>query len=316
MRFTSLWFCFFVGSAYAQEQDVTRYTFTSDVELVGVAVAVSDKEGNFITDLGAKEFHLYEDGKLQKIQIFAAGLKESWVDLPPNVKDELSGHQVVGLIVDSSGSMEDDMPLVQEAAIKFLTNIPKSENLFIMDFDENIRLSRYSSDDQRLIADRIYQTEPDGWTALYDAVGTYLERVYYLDGRQTLVIFTDGVDSRSTLRASEVFEMVKLSNVKIHAIQFGGGRSIGNLSLNEGRFLRRLANETGGSYSIGTSLEKIDQIYDTILEELFSQYSLGYVSTNGKRDGKYRKIRVEVSQDNVKVRHRRGYYAPEPLPKN
>ena len=69
---------------------------------------------------------------------------------------------------------------------------------------------------------------------------------------------------------------------------------------------------SGGSYSVGTSLKKLDELYDRILEELFSQYSLAYVSSNEKLDGKYRKIKVEVDVDDVKLRHRRGYYGPEP----
>ena len=295
--------------AHAQEPKIP--TFTADVDMVSVAVAVVDDDGNFVTNLTADQFTLYEDGKNQEIHLFAAGLEESWVGLPPDVKDDLSGRQVIGLIIDTSGSMEDDMPLVREAAIKFLTNIPMTESLFIIDFDENIRLSYYSSDDQRVIADRIYDMESEGWTALYDAVATFLERVYDLDGRKTLVVFSDGVDSRSTLGVGEVFEMVKLSNVTMHSIHFtAGSRNAGRL-FEQGRFLRRLARETGGSYAVGRSLEQIDEFYDKILEELFSQYSLGYVSSNLKRDGKYRKIKVEVSVDDVKVRHRRGYYGPE-----
>ena len=76
--------------------------------------------------------------------------------------------------------------------------------------------------------------------------------------------------------------------------------------------MRQLAAETGGSYSAGTSLEGIGKLYDQILEELFSQYSIGYVSSNTKRDGKYRKIRVEVDVKNAKIRARKGYFGPAP----
>jgi Ca-activated chloride channel family protein len=309
--------CIVVSPIFAQERQAGQevepapFVFVSDVDMVSVAVAVADDDGNLITDLTAEQFRLFEDGKPQEIRLFAAGLEESWVGLPPDVKDDLSGRQVIGLIMDTSGSMEDDMPLVRDAALKFLSNIPKTETLFIMDFDENIRLSSYSSDDQRQIAERIYGMESEGWTALYDAVATFLERVYDLDGRKTLVLFSDGVDSRSTLAVGEVLEMVKLSNVTMHAIHFSGGSQNSSRLFNEGRFLKQLARETGGSYALGRSLEQIDELYDEILEELYSQYSLGYVSTNTKRDGKYRKIRVEVTVDDVKVRHRRGYYGPE-----
>ena len=301
--------------ALAQEEDQRIPTFISDVEMVSVAIAVQDGDGNFVRDITQDQFKVYEDGVEQKIELFASGLDESWVGLPPDVKDELSGRQVIGLILDASGSMEDDMPLLQSAAIKFLMNIPKTESLFIMDFDENIRLSRYSSDDQRVIADRIYEVKSEGWTALYDAVATFLERVYDLDGRKTLVIFSDGVDSRSTLGIGEIYEMVKLSNVTMHSIHFAGN-SRASIRFQESRFLRQLARETGGSYAQGQSLKGIDELFDKILDELFSQYNIAYLSSNKETNGKYRKIKVNVDVDDVKIRHRRGYFGPEPPPTN
>ncbi len=301
-------------TAREQAEQVAPYRFEQSVNMVSVAVAVTDKEGNFVKALTAEEFEIYEDGKRQEIRLFAAGLEESWAGLPPDMKEELSGRQVIGLILDSSGSMEEDMRLVREAAIKFLTNIPKTEQLFVMNFDENIRLSQYSSDDQRRISDRIYEIEAEGWTALYDAVATFLERLYDYDGRKTLVVFSDGVDSRSTLSSLEVLDMVKASDVTIHTIHFGVHNKSFTRQFHQGRFLRDLAKLTGGSYALGTSLEKLDELYDRIIEELFSQYTLGYVSTNQKQDGKFRKIQIEVSVDDTKVRARRGYYGPFPPP--
>ncbi len=298
-------------SGQSEEQRVP-YVFESRVDMVSVPVAVTDDEGNFITDLELEDFTVLEDGVRQEIRLFAAGLKESWVDLPPELKDEVSGRQVVGLMLDASGSMEQDMRLVRDAALKFLTNLPKTENLFVMDFDENIRLSQYSTDDQRLLTDRIDDVEAEGWTALYDAVGTFLERLYALDGKKTLVVFSDGVDSRSTLSVGDVLDMVKLSDVTIHSIHFGASQSRNSRTFEEGRFLRQLSSETGGSYAFGDNLQQLDELYDKLLEELFSQYTLGYVSTNAKEDGKYRKIKVEVKGEDVKVRARKGYVVPAP----
>jgi Ca-activated chloride channel homolog len=301
-----------VALAQEREDQQVPYVFESRVDMVSVAVAVTDEEGNFVTGLKAEDFSVREDGVRQEIRLFAAGLEESWVGLPPEMKDELSGRQVVGLMLDASGSMEDDMRLVREAALKFLTNLPKTENLFVMDFDENIRLSQYSTDDQRLLSDRIYDVRAEGWTALYDAVATFLERLYALDGKKTLVVFSDGVDSRSTLSMGEVMDMVKLSDSTIHTIHFGVSQARNTWTFEEGRFLRALSSETGGSYAFGDNLQQLDELYDKLLEELFSQYTLGYVSTNTREDGKYRKIKVEVDREDVKVRARKGYYGPSP----
>ena len=288
------------------------YRFESGIELVSVPVAVVSNDDAFITDLEASDFRILEDGVEQEILVFGAGLEESWVDLPPEEKEELSRRQVIGLLLDASGSMEQDMPLLQEAAIKFLNNIPRTEHLFVISFDESIWLSEYSSDDQRTIANRIYDIEADGWTALYDAVATFLDRVYDYDGRKTLAVFSDGEDSRSTLVFSEALDLVRLSDATIHSIHFGN-RARHAQVFQSSRFLRAISEATGGSYELAGDLDQLDELYDRILDELYSQYSLGYVSTNTRRDGRYREIEVEVLRPDLRkavVRARQGYYAP------
>ncbi len=294
----------------AAAQEIPR--FEAGVDLVSVPVAVTDRDGDFVTGLTAADFRVFEDGVEQEILIFGAGLDESWVELPPEAKEDTPGRNVIGLLLDSSGSMEKDMSLLHEAAIKFLTNIPPAEHLFVISFDENIRLSEYSSDDQRTIANRIYDIEADGWTALYDSVATFLDRVWDYEGRKTLAVFSDGADSRSALSFGEAMDLVKLGDTTIHTIQFGDRARARDLFHNS-RFLRAIAEETGGSHAVASSLDQIDELYDRILDELHSQYAIGYVSSNLKREGRYRDIEVRVVADGLddpKVRARRGYYGP------
>ena len=301
------WKAFFLISSALLLTAQKQLRFEARVDMVSVPVAVTDKEGNFVPDLDPSLFTIYEDGVEQEVSLFAKGLEGSWVGMSPDMKEATSGKQVMALIMDASGSMDEDMDLVQSAALKFLDNIPATEHLLFLDFDESIRLSEYSSDDQRQIAERVYDTEADGWTALYDAVGTLLDRVYFYDGKKTLVVFSDGVDSRSTLGIGDCLDMVKDSSVTIHTIHFGGPQRNPARLFTQGKFLRQISKLTGGSYAVATSLQQIDEFYDRILEELFSQYTLGYISTNAKRDGSYRKIKVEVAQKGIKVRARQGY---------
>ena len=242
----------FVSAAAAQAPQIPR--FESGVDLVSVPVAVTLKDGEFVTGLEVEDFRILEDGVEQEIVVFGAGLEESWVELPPEEKEELSMRQVIGLLLDSSGSMEEDLQLLQEAAIKFLTNIPRTEHLFVISFDESIWLSEYSSDDQRIISNRIYEIEAEGWTALYDAVATFLDRVYDYEGRKTLAVFSDGEDSRSTLMFSEALDLVKLGDTTIHSIHFGD-RSRHDRVFHNARFLRAIADATGGSYALASSLD-------------------------------------------------------------
>ena len=294
------------------------FEFESGVDLVSVPVAVIAEDDSFVTGLLAGDFRVFEDGVEQEILVFGAGLEQSWVDLPPDQKEELSRRQVIGLLLDSSGSMEEDMDLLHEAAIKFLTNIPRTEHLLVISFDENIRLSEYSSDDQRTIANRIYDIEADGWTALYDAVATFLDRIWDYDGQKTLAVLSDGADSRSTLGFNDALDLVKLSDATIHSIQFGD-RSRHNEVFHNARFLRAISETTGGSYALASSLDQLDELYDRILDELYSNYSIGYVSSNTRREGRFREIEVRLAREDlgeVEIRARRGYYGlldpPEP----
>jgi len=79
-------------------------------------------------------------------------------------------------------------------------------------------------------------------------------------------------------------------------------------------FLGELARASGGEVFRPAAAGDLAEIYAQILDELSSQYVLGYVSDNPKRDGKYRELKVEVSREDLKVRHRPGYDAPEPPP--
>jgi Ca-activated chloride channel family protein len=148
-------------------------------------------------------------------------------------------------------------------------------------------------------------------TALNDAIGVYVSRVAETPGRKVLVLFSDGDDTTSTLGGSEVRRLVRSSNVTIYPVAFEGAfRSGSTEGLRARSFLHALAEATGGQVFSPHASRELAAIYQTILDELGSQYVLGYVSDNPKRDGKYRRLSVEVKRPDVRVRHRPGYNAP------
>jgi VWFA-related protein len=209
--------------------------------------------------------------------------------------------------------MRKELKLSKEAAVRFLDTIPRARELFTIFFDEEIRLSRYDSENQQGLFERIHELKGGGNTALYDAIATYISRVQGAQGRKTLVLFSDGEDSRSTLGLSELLEVVRSSEVTIYPIAFSGGFSPGSSrALKSKVFLQQVAEMTGGQVFSPHSSRELATIFQKILDELAAQYVLGFVSSNTRQDGKFRKLKVELKRPGLKVRHRPGYYGPLP----
>jgi Ca-activated chloride channel homolog len=278
-----------------------RGTFRAGVELINVGVMVLDKRGNFVTDLKPENFEVYEEGQKQRVAFFSRG----------DATEEASNLHL-GLLFDTSGSMTEDIQLSRTAAVKFLRGLNEAQDVTLVDFDTEVRVARYSQADFPRLIERIRQRKPDGLTALYDAVGIYLDGADELDGRKVLVLYTDGGDTRSAVRFSDVLEMLRACDVTLYVIGFLEHQS---LSLrNEQKIqLQQLAETTGGQAFFPTSTRALDDLYAKVAAQIRAQYSLGFTSSNPRKDGAWRKLEVRlagVGAPGVKVRSRRGYYAP------
>ncbi len=286
----------------AQQPPSATPVFPAGLEVVNIAVSVRDRSGKLVSELGPGDFVVLEDGRPQKVALFTRATE-------PGHEDALALD--LGLLMDTSESMEREMRLSQEAAVRFLENIPRARELFVIFFDHDIRLSRYDSENQQGLFERILETKGAGMTALYDAIAVYLSRVQDTPGRKVLLLFTDGEDSTSALSLAEVLQLVRGSSVTIYAVAFNGSYAMGsNRFISARAFLGELAQVTGGEVFAPHASRELAEVYARILDELSSQYVLGYVSDDSRRDGKFRKLRVEVKDKALKVRHRTGYYAP------
>ena len=144
-------------------------------------------------------------------------------------------------------------------------------------------------------------------TALYDAI--YLacgEKLNGEAGRKAIVIVTDAQDEGSKVRLEEAIEAAQRTDTVIHILLVADPRYGGNVGV-----AQRLADDTGGRVIYVSSEKKLEEAFDQISEELRSQYTLGYYPTNGSKDGKFRKIKVDVENHDLKVLARKGYYAPK-----
>jgi Ca-activated chloride channel family protein len=294
------------GWAAARADGQRTPVFGVGLDVVEVTVTARDAGGGLIGDLRADDFVLREDGHEQEILVFAPAAR-------PEDREELALN--LGMLFDTSESMRKDLRLSQESAIRFLDAIPRARDLLLIFFDRDIRLSRYSSENQQGIFGRILETRGEGYTALHDAIAVYLSRVSETPGRKVLVVFTDGDDTTSRFTSDEVVRMLRSSSVTVYPVQFAGEhRRDTTEALRARSFLAQLAVSSGGRVFQPHASKELAAIYESILEELGNQYVIGYVSDNPARDGKFRKITLESKRPDVKLRYRPGYQLPKDPP--
>jgi VWFA-related protein len=298
--------------ALPQEPNSQGPVIRTSVNLVNLFVTVRDKNKRIVTDLKQEDFNIAEDNQPQKIAFFS---KE--VTLPITL----------GLLLDTSGSEQDMLGYIQEAGSSFLGRIlKKGDEALIMSFDSDVDLLSDFTDDRAQLDRAIRKARiniPSGGsiggnpgpigsrqvtgTALYDAI--YLacgEKLNTEAGRKAIVIVTDAQDEGSKVRIEEAIESAQRTDTVIHVLLVSDRR----FGANSGA-AHKLADETGGRVINVSSDKHLMQAFDEISEELRSQYTLGYYPTNAERDGKFRKIKVEMNNHDLKVLARKGYYAPK-----
>jgi len=272
--------------------------FRSGVDLAGFGVTVVDKKGGLVTDLTRDDFEVREDGQLQTISLFTRG---DTVESAPPLH--------LGLLFDTSSSMEESIAFSRSAAIKFLNTVQEAKDITLVDFDTEVRVVRYGQHDFPRLVERIRKRKPDGNTALYDALGVYLDGASSEEGRRTLVLYTDGGDTSSVMSYNEAQTLLRASDITLYAIGFLAHMSQ-SLQMDQRMKLRTLAETTGGLAFFPTVIKDLDATYEKIAAEIRSQFTLGYLSTNTRLDGAWRKVEIKVKRPGVRVRTRQGYYAP------
>ena len=275
-------------------------TFRTGTEVVSLGVTISDKKASFLTDLTRDDLEIFEDGKKQTIEYFARGDQDAAPDLH------------VGLLFDTSGSMDADIKLSRSAAVKFLNTLSDAKDITLVDFDTEVRVAKYGQLDFPRLVERIRARKPNGFTAMYDALGVYLDSAAEQTGRKILVLFTDGGDTRSTIRFGDVLTLVRASDVTVYSVGFLENQP-GSVRAEQRLRLTQLASESGGEAFFPFQMKQIEEAYDKILMQIRAQYSLGYVSTNTAADGSWRKVEIKIRRPDsrdLRVQSRKGYFAP------
>ncbi len=288
-------------SAWAQEREEATPVIRASVDVVNVLCTVRERRGNYLTDLKQQDFEILEDGVRQKVQFFT---NETGEDAQP---------LTVVLLIDTSGSVKDKLAFEQEAASEFLRQtLRKNKDLAaIVQFDSEVSLIQDFTYDYSVLENAILSIRAGGSTKLYDAIWVSVnELLRHEVGRRMLVILSDGADTQSMTRDNEALKIAQEHDVVIYGLGVRSRRFDSNFGK-----LKKFAEGTGGLFfNSEVDLQKLREAFRRINRGIKNQYALGYVSTNPRRDGSFREIKVRMKRSGLNVTHRKGYYAPSDKP--
>ncbi|MGE5245823.1 MAG: VWA domain-containing protein [Betaproteobacteria bacterium] len=288
------------GNAAAAPSAQQIPVFKGGIDLVNLGVTVVDRKGDLVSDLTADDFEVLEDGQKQTIRYFAPGG-------PGSGRPEIH----VGVLLDVSESMGEDIGFTRTAAIKFLNTLVDAADITLVDFDTEVRVTRYTQADFPRLVERVRMQKTTGMTALYDAIGVYLDGAAGQSGRKVMLLYTDGADTTSSMSFGDLMELLKASDVTVYVI--GELEHLPTGARTEQRIiLQQIAAATGGRAFFPGSVKALDKMYENVVDEIHAQYTLGYLSTNAKTDGTWRKVEIKVVRKDgrdYRVRARKGYFA-------
>jgi hypothetical protein len=272
-------------------------TFRQNVNLVSLYFDVRDKKNLLIPHLTRDDCQVFEDKQAQKLKNFTAE-----VDQP----------LTLGILLDTSGSQQNVLPLEQQTGGEFLKRILRQKDqAFLVTFDVDVNLLSDFTSNASALAHDLNQAQinvgtggmttgplPTGTprgTLLYDAVVQVAhDKLAGETGRKAMILLTDG----ELLIADRSF--------------YGGMYSIG---YSGDYVMHQLADQTGGRLiDVGNNGKKLEAAFQQIEDELRTQYVASYTPTNAKTDGTYRKVEIQCRQreEALKVQSRKGYYAIAP----
>ena len=282
-------------------------TFRSSASIVALNVTVQDAGAHYVTDLQPSDFAVYEDGVRQDVRYFESSSVP--VDLI--------------VLIDTSSSMSDKMTVVHEAATGFLGTLRPGDRGAVVTFADTVNVRQPLTDDRARLDEAVRGTTARGETALYNAVYISLKQFgQAAQGsssvrRQAIVVLSDGQDTSSLVSLDDVMELARRMGVNIYTVslqsKLGPGRPIAGdvgRGFSDADFaMKEMARETGAQAFFPGTLE-LKRVYGSIAAEVAHQYSIGYVPVNGRADGRFRRIIVQiVTRPGLHSRTRLGYTA-------
>ena len=283
--------------------------FRGAVDLVSLNVTLTNQQNQPVGGLTASDFAIFEDGVQQDLSFFSS------TRLPMDV----------AILIDTSSSMAPILSIAQDAAVGFVESAQRADRVSVTEFNDRANILQPLGADITGATRAIRSTSPRGSTALYN--GLYMAMTEMIRSRrgaqdvrkQTVVVLSDGQDTSSLVQYEDVMELANQSGIVLYTILLVTPFDARQLSdLKTSKFsqalfvMRSFAEATGGQTFLTSNARELEGIYNKIATELAQQYTLGYISTNARRDGKFRRVAVRViGHPDVRTRTRTGYQAPK-----
>jgi Ca-activated chloride channel family protein len=230
------------------------------------------------------------------------------------------------LMLDTSSSMADKMPAVHTAAINFLRTLRPDDRGAVVTFSDNVQVLEKLTPDRSRLELAVQSTTARGGTSLNTALYVALREFSGSkdDGalrRRAIALLSDGEDTSSVVSFDDVLALARKSAVNIYTIALQSPPPVAaprRLLSSSQYALKSLSQETGAAAFFPEQITQLQGVYSAIAQELSSQYSLGYSSSNSRADGRFRRIVVRVvSHPGMRPRARAGYMADDgPAPSN
>jgi VWFA-related protein len=316
-----------VSTAPAAPSDETVVaTLKVNVNLVDLFFTVKDKNGLLVPHLTRNDCTVLEDKAPQTLKSFVA---------------ETDQPLTLGILLDTSGSQQNVLPLEQEVGSQFLQRVLRSKDeAFLVSFDVDVDLLQDFTNSPHQLAHAMNKAEintaggnggagipgagggtiptvgdPKG-TLLYDAINLAAnEKLSQESGRKAMIILTDGEDQGSRTKIGEAIAAAEKSNVIVYVILIADRGFYGGFNMGYSGYsaARRIAEETGGRLiDVGNNGKKLEAAFQQIEDELRTQYVASYTPNNTKLDGTFRRVAVQCTGNDLKVQVRKGYYALAP----
>jgi Ca-activated chloride channel family protein len=274
-------------------------TIKKRVDEVNVLFIATDHHGKFVRNLNQGDFSILDDHKPPQAII--------------NFRRETDLPLELGLLVDTSGSVNSRFDFEQEAAVSFLQHTLRAnfDKAFVMGFSTHSQITQEFTDNVRLLETGVRSLRNGGGTALYDAIYKACREKLSRDRgdrpvRRAIIVVSDGEDNQSEVSRALAVETAQRAEVIIYAISTDDS----GLILRGDKALQQLADATGGRAFFPFKMKDVKNSFAAIEDELRSQYVVSYKPADFDADGRYRSIEITALKKDLQVRARKGYYAP------